>query len=40
MKYEDTMKVMQKMKHHCPEDWKTHSDEEMEESLQLHHLVR
>jgi hypothetical protein len=31
MKCEDTMKVMQNMKHHCPQDKKTHWDEETEE---------
>ena len=31
MKCEDTMKVMQNMKHHCPQDNKTHWDEETEE---------
>jgi hypothetical protein len=37
MKYEDAMKVLRKLKHHCPQDKKTHLDEEMEQSLHLHH---
>jgi hypothetical protein len=36
MKYEDTMKVMRKMKHHCPH---VHLVEETEESLHLYHLT-
>jgi hypothetical protein len=40
MKYKDTMKVMRKMKHHCLQDEKTHSDVETEGSLHLHHLAR
>jgi hypothetical protein len=30
-KYEEAMKNIRKMKHHCPQDWETHSDEETEE---------
>jgi hypothetical protein len=30
-KYEEAMKVIQKMKRHCPQDWETISDEETEE---------
>jgi hypothetical protein len=30
-KYEEAMKIIRKLKHHCPEGVETHSDEEMEE---------
>jgi hypothetical protein len=30
-KYEEAMKTIRKMKCHCPQDWETHSDEEIEE---------
>jgi hypothetical protein len=30
-KYEEAMKTIQKMKHHCPQDWETRSDGETEE---------
>jgi hypothetical protein len=30
-KYEEAMKTIRKMKHHCPQDWETLSDEETKE---------
>jgi uncharacterized membrane protein len=39
-KYEQAIKTIQKLKHHCPRGVETLFDEETEESLQLHHLTR
>jgi hypothetical protein len=39
MMCEDTMKVMQKMKHHCPQDKETLSSEETEEFTLASHLA-